>query len=73
MIRIFADFTNCDEDHRVRLDTVGSLEDIKQYEDVLVEGMVVILYTPDELEVCATLFFDEIWMGIPDWKTIRYY
>lgn len=55
MIRIYADFNNCNEDGRIRLSTVGSLEDIKQYENVLAEGMMVILYTPDELEVCATL------------------
>jgi hypothetical protein len=27
---------------------------------------------PAEFEVEATLVFEEIWMGVPDWTTIRY-
>jgi hypothetical protein len=26
----------------------------------------------DEFEVEATLVFERIWLGIPDWNTIRY-
>ena len=73
MIRIYADFNSCDKQGRVRLNTVGSLKDIKQYENVLKEGMRVLLYMKDEFEVYGTLVFEDIWLGIPDFGTIRYY
>ncbi len=73
MIRIYADFNSCDEQGRVRLSTVGSRKDIKQYENVLEEGMRVLLYMPDEFEVYGTLVFEGIWLGIPDFSTIKYY
>jgi hypothetical protein len=66
MIRIYADFNSCDEQGRVQLNTVGSLRDIKQCENVLEEGMRVLLYMTDEFEVYGTLVFEGIWMGIPD-------
>jgi len=72
MIRIYADFNSCDEQGRVRLSTVGSLKDIDRYKEILVDGMRVMLYTTDEFEVCGTLVFEEIWLGIPDWNTIHY-
>ena len=72
MIRIYADFNSCDEDGRVCLDTVGSLQDIEKHRDVLAEGMKVILDMTDEFEVQGTLVFDEVWKGVPDWDTIQY-
>jgi len=73
VIKIYADFNSCDEQGRVQLDTVGSLKDIKQYENVLEEGMRVLLYMMDEFEVYGILVFEGIWMGIPDFSTIKYY
>lgn len=73
MIRIYADFNDCDEEGRVRLNTVGSLRDIKQHENILEEGMKVLLFMKDEFEVYGTLAFEEIWLGIPDFSTMRYY
>jgi hypothetical protein len=76
MIRIYADFNDCDEHDRVMLNCVGSLRDIEQHKNILADGMTVVLYMTDEFEVSGTLCFHEtweIWMGIPDWKTIRYY
>jgi hypothetical protein len=70
MIRIYADFNNTDEQGRVGLNTVGSLEDLKQYGETLQEGDAVILYAPDEFEVSATLSFDKVWMARPDWATL---
>jgi hypothetical protein len=73
MIRIYADFNAMDEQERVRLNTAGSRADLETLEGQLTEGMTVLLYTPDELEVCAELLFDEgMWKGIPDWNTKRY-
>lgn len=73
MIRIYADFNCQDEQGRVRLSTVGSRKDIERHRASLKEGMEVILYTPGDFEVHGTLTFDGIWLGIPDFATIRYY
>jgi hypothetical protein len=72
MLRIYADFNNCDEQGRVRLNTVGSLRDIDVLQRDMAPGLRVIVYTPDELEVEADLEFDVIWLGTPDWATIKY-
>jgi len=47
MLKLYADFNSCDEKGRVQLNTVGSLKDIKQHENVLEEGMKVLLYMHD--------------------------
>lgn len=72
MIRIYADFNSSDEQGRVRLSTVGSKKDIELHRASLKEGLEVILYTPGDFEVRGTLTFDQIWLGIPNWDTIRY-
>ena len=72
MLRIYADFNNTGEDDRVRLNTVGSLRDLRALEGQLADGLRVILYMTDEFEVEGTLVFDTIWNGIPDWSTIKY-
>jgi hypothetical protein len=72
MIRIYADFNNCAEDGRVRLNTMGSLEDIEKHKDLIKEGLRVVLYTPNELDIEAVLCFDGIWYGVPDADTLVY-
>ena len=72
MVRIYADFNNVDEDGRVWLNTAAALADIGAYQGSLTEGMRVILYMPNELEVEATLGFDGVWNGLPDWGTLHY-
>lgn len=73
LIRIYADFNSKDEQGRVRLSTVGSLEDIEKHSTELIEGLEVILHTPGDFEMRGTLTFDGIWLGIPHYNTIRYY
>jgi hypothetical protein len=73
MVRIYADFNNSDEQGRVRLNTVKSLEDLEQNKATIKDGLSVVLYMSGELEVHGTLIFqDGIWNGIPEWATIRY-
>jgi hypothetical protein len=72
MIRIYADFNHRDAEGRVVLDTVGSLADLKEQEEMLAEGMDVLLYMEDEFEVEGTLIFDEVWLAIPRLSTLRY-
>ncbi|MFN0110517.1 MAG: hypothetical protein ACKVZH_16805 [Blastocatellia bacterium] len=73
MVKLYVDFNSCDEQGRVCLNTIGSLESIKQYGETLENGMKVLLFMKDEFEVQGTLFFEGIWLGIPDFSTIRYY
>jgi hypothetical protein len=72
VIRIYADFNHCDEAGRVRLDTIGSLADIRKHEGALTEGLVVLLYMEDEFEVEGTLYFENGWLAVPDHSTLRY-
>ena len=72
MIRIYADFNSCDEHGRVMLNTVGSLRDLDKHKEALEPGAQVILYVPGDFEVRGTLLFEGIWMGVPDWSTIRH-
>lgn len=77
MLRIYADFNQLEgEERRVRLRGLGALRDIEKYENMLEDGMEVILYQTNELEVQAKIVFDierNFWVGIPDWNTIVYY
>src|SRR3989344_8956132 len=73
MIRIYADFNSKDERGRVRLSTAGSRKDIERHRASLKEGLEVILYMADDCEVRGALTYDGIWLGIPDWNTIRHY
>ena len=72
-IRIFADFNNCDQHYRVRLNTVRSLRDIAALIPPLVEGAVVTLADGDgEFEVEAKASFTgAIWVATPLWETRR--
>lgn len=72
MLRIYADFNSIDEQGRVNLNTVGSLEDVERHKAELREGLEVILYMTGELETRGVLVFDGIWKAIPDWSTVRY-
>jgi hypothetical protein len=73
MIRIYADFNNTNtEAERVRLNTMGSREDIEKHKDLITEGLRVILYTPKELDVEAVLCFDGGWCAVPDYDTLVY-
>jgi hypothetical protein len=71
MIRIYADFNSQDEQGRVILNTVGSIEDLKRHEHEISEGTEVVLYM-DDVELHGTLVFEDVWRGVPDFDTIRH-
>ena len=76
MLRIFADFNNMDGRGRVRLNCIGSLEDIERLGDQIKIGATVILDEPYEFEVRAVLDYDEqqgTWVGHPDWDTVTHH
>lgn len=75
MIRIYFDTNEGDGDGRYSLNCTGSLQDIAPIADKLKEGMRVVIYMSDELEMQATLEFDRRyghWMARPVPGTTRY-
>jgi hypothetical protein len=73
-IRIYADFNNCEEDGKVRLNSRGSLDDLSQVKNKIRSSMLVWIYD-EELEVETELQYSQkwkIWLGEPNWSTIRY-
>ncbi|MFI5030097.1 MAG: hypothetical protein ACHQPH_05285 [Reyranellales bacterium] len=62
-------------EHGYPLNCVGSLRDIEAIKDKLKEGMSVVIYMSDELEMEAILEFDHrygLWIGRPIPGTLRY-
>ncbi|HTK85431.1 MAG TPA: hypothetical protein VL625_10135 [Patescibacteria group bacterium] len=57
MYRIYFDANKWDG-QRYSLGVPGALKDIEPIADKLTEGMLVLIYMPDELEMQATLEFD---------------
>ena len=75
MYRIFFDTNSCDERGRYSLSIAGALKDIEPIADQLFEGLKIIIYMGDELEMQAVLTFDassRAWMADPISETIKY-
>jgi len=81
--RVYADFHNADANGRLRLDCVGTIEDLAQQGIALREGMLLTLYSDDldangqldELRVNGVVSFAEeehCWVAAIDWSAIRH-
>jgi hypothetical protein len=71
--RIFADFHNADEQGRLRLNCVGTIEDLSRQNIKLQNGKLLTLYS-EELEVDGAVQYSEeesLWVAVIDWKHIR--
>ncbi len=71
--RIFADFHNADEQGRLRLNCVGTIEDLSRQNIKLQNGKLLTLYS-EELEVDGAVQYSEeesLWVAVIDWKQIR--
>ena len=72
MLRIGVDFNTMNQDERAR---VSINVDVHPYLlDYLKPGLIVVLFEAHDIEVEATIEFDEIyhsWYGLPDWSTRR--
>ncbi|MEG4858788.1 hypothetical protein QUB75_13910 [Microcoleus sp. K1-B6] len=71
--RIFADFHNADEQGRLRLNCVGTIEDLSRQNIKLEDGQLLALYD-EELEVDGVVQYSEeesLWVAVIDWKQIR--
>jgi hypothetical protein len=75
--RVFVDFHNADEQGRLRLNTVGSIEDFAHQRVELRRGQSLTLYSEEyseELEVDGIVEFSEgekICVAVIDWNQIR--
>jgi hypothetical protein len=73
-IKIFADFNNTDRMHRVRLTTVGTLEDLRRMGITLESGLQIILDDSEELVASGVVEFSEeenIWVAKINWDEIK--
>jgi len=73
--KIYSDFNNKDELHRVRLNLPRSKTEIENSKEKIASGVHVLLYVEDEFEVEAVLDFDakhNSWVASPIYSTIVY-
>jgi hypothetical protein len=76
---VYADFNNADAAGRVRLNTVGTVEDLGRQQLVLAEGLRLTLYTDDDdaadgLRADAVVTRsaeDAAWVAVVDWAATR--
>jgi len=70
--RIFVDFQNADAQGRLRLNCVGTTEDLSRQQVSLHDGQLLTLYSEDlEVEGEVTYSTDEhLWVAIIDWDGI---
>ena len=71
--RIFVDFHNADEQGRLRLNCIGTIEDLARQQPELEDGQRLTLYSED-LEVDGIVRFSEdekVWVAVIDWNQIR--
>jgi hypothetical protein len=71
--RVFVDFNNSDRQGRVRLNCVGTVEDLNRLGIVLQEGTELLLCCHElETEGSVTYSTEEgLWVAGVDWKKIR--
>lgn len=71
--RIFADFHNADTEGRLRLNCIGTIEDLSRQQTELHNGQLLTLYSED-LEVDGVVQYSEvekIWVAMIDWDRIK--
>jgi hypothetical protein len=72
---LFADFQNADPQGRVRLNCIGTIEDLSRLGIRLQNGLRVVLNDNDELEADGEVMHSDeehIWVAKIDWNAIRH-
>lgn len=70
--RVFADFHNADAEGRLRLNCIGTIEDLARHHIELQDGQLLTLYSED-VEVDGTVQYsdmEKMWVAIIDWEQI---
>jgi hypothetical protein len=81
--KVYADFHNADANGRLRLNCVGTIEDLGRQGITLRDGMPLTFYSddldakgqPDELLVDGVVSFSEeehCWVAVIDWSAIHH-
>lgn len=81
--KVYADFQNADAQGRLRLNCLGTLEDLSRQKVQLREGLALTLYADDlddhgqldELRVEGVVTYSEAehcWVAVIDWAAIRH-
>ena len=71
--RVFADFHNADVEGRLRLNCIGTIEDLANQSIELQDGQLITVYSED-LEVDGMVQFSEeekLWVAAINWDRIR--
>lgn len=71
--RVFADFQNADSQGRLRLNCIGTIEDLSRQGTKLIDGGNLLIYS-EELEADAIVAYsdkEKIWVAAIDWDKIR--
>ena len=71
--RVFADFHNADAYGRLRLNCVGTVEDLSRQEITLSDGLLLTLYSED-IEVDGTVLYsteENLWVAEIEWNAIK--
>ncbi|WP_226889027.1 hypothetical protein [Nostoc sp. MG11] len=71
--KVFADFQNAYAEKRLRLNCIGTIEDLANQSIELQDGQLLTLYSED-LEVDGVVQFSEeekLWVAAIDWERIR--
>jgi len=71
--KVFVDFHNADKQGRLRLNCVGTVEDLAQQQIVLKDGLALTLYS-EELEVEGVVEYstdERVWVAVIDWSAIK--
>ncbi|MFE1748282.1 hypothetical protein [Coleofasciculus sp. H7-2] len=72
-LRVFADFHNADVQGRLRLNCIGTIEDLALQNIKLHDGQLLTLYSED-LEVDGVVQYSEeehLWVAVIDWNGIK--
>jgi len=72
--RVFADFHNADPQGRLRLNCIGTLEDLARQQITLRDGQLLTLYS-EELEADGLVRHsveENVWVALIDWNAIRH-
>jgi hypothetical protein len=72
-LRVFADFNNADEEDRLRLNCIGTIEDLARQKIELQDSQTLTFYSED-LEVEGIVKHspeENIWVAVIDWDNIR--
>jgi hypothetical protein len=71
--KVFADFQNADEQGRLRLNCIGTIEDLSRQGTQLIPGGKLLIYS-EELEADAVIEYsdqEKIWVAAINWEQIR--